>query len=380
MFPLESLFNAQTTDPQAVDNIVLFFFSIGAAVVAALIIQSFQNESRIKRMDGPEDRSRLLSHERGARAQAYSSAIVLAGGAIGYYEFIYGQREKETEKFENAATVLYSQQSSPPARIRAMNQLIDWKKNKGGAEENQVAKIIVDGLRVWVKRTGVTTPCRNSRQFMAERIGDDTKHAIALLKAMTNRTVFLDFSDLSLQDADFSGAGKGQEVNLRFADFHGADLSGARLTFADLRGADFFCANLYGADLRDSLARAPEADLAAPPETARKPRETIFVQTRMEWAKLQGADLAGANLIEANMKQATVDGATRFEGADMRRAVLEKLTMEGRPGLKGANLEWACVDDGVWAVLQGPEVDARVTAYPLTATPAECQAPNFGKD
>jgi hypothetical protein len=380
MFPLESLFNAQTTDPQAVDNIVLFFFSIGAAVVAALIIQSFQNESRIKRMDDPEDRSRLLSHERGARAQAYSSAIVLAGGAIGYYEFIYGQREKETEKFENAATVLYSQQSSPPARIRAMNQLIDWKKNKGGAEENQVAKIIVDGLRVWVKRTAVTTPCRNSRQFMAERIGDDTKHAIALLKSMMNRTVFLDFSDLSLQDADFSGAGKGQEVNLRFADFHGADLSGARLTFADLRGADFFCANLYGADLRDSLARPPEADLAAPPETARKPRETIFVQARMEWAKLQGADLAGANLIEANMKQATVDGATRFEGADMRRAVLEKLTVEGRPGLKGANLERACVDDAVWAVLQGPEVDARVTAYPLTATPPECRAPKFGKD
>jgi uncharacterized protein YjbI with pentapeptide repeats len=356
-------------------------------MITSLIFQSFDNAREIRALDDPYRRFELLSQERSSRATTYSTAIVLAGAIFGYYQFIYSQREKDSQKFESAEAILYSLQSSPPARIRAMAKLNDWAADKGVDGQNQVARVIADGLRVWAQKTNLENPCKNSRVFYSRRVSSDTVYAINILKNILkitqNRTIFLDFSELVLQDIDFSGANEDHRVNLRFADFHGADLSGAKLNYVNLQGADFYCANLYAAELKGSVAKKPEPGLAAPqevePKRAKPDFNTNFVQTRMQWAKLQGTDFTGANLVDADLKQATVDAQTQFSNADMRHAILESLTVKGKPNLAKANLENACVDEGTWATIK-PNGAENVRMYPLTAPPPECQAPKYGKE
>ncbi len=370
-------------DPETAHSVVRLFAIMTGILIAALILKSFENTRNIRRVEDPQRRFELLSQERNARATTYGTAIVLAGAIFGYYQFVYGKQEKDSDRFEKATAILYASDASPPARIRAMDQLATWATGRGPEGQDKIAGVIADGLRVWAEKIDFKGTCKNDRSFNSHRIGSDTKHAIDILKKMKDRTVFLDFSELALQDADFSGADENNRVKLQFADFHSADLSGAKLNFTDLQGADFYCANLYAAELKGSLAKKPEPKLPSPPEVATKRAElnfsTNFVRSRMQWAKLQGANFTSANLIDADLKNATVDGRTKFDGADMRHAILESLMVDGKPTLAGTNLEGACVDEGTAPNLKAADL-AKARVYSLSAPPPECVAPTYGKN
>jgi len=96
-------------------------------------------------------------------------------------------------------------------------------------------------------------------------------------------------------------------THLRDADLRGADLHDADLSGANLRGADLHDANLRGANLRG-------ADLRG--------------------AYLRGANLSGANLRDADLRGANLSG-TDLRGADLRGA-----NLSGALGLEFASLSW----------------------------------------
>ena len=167
---LDRLLNLDLGNPDTVDAIVWIFAILTAILITSLIFQSFDNARDIRALDDPYRRFELLSQERSSRATTYSTAIVLAGAIFGYYQFIYSQREKAPQKFEGAEAILYSPQSSPPARIRAMDKLNDWAVDKGADGKSQVARVIADGLRVWAQKTNLDIPCKNSRVFSSRRV------------------------------------------------------------------------------------------------------------------------------------------------------------------------------------------------------------------
>jgi uncharacterized protein YjbI with pentapeptide repeats len=96
--------------------------------------------------------------------------------------------------------------------------------------------------------------------------------------------------------------GRKRTISLRYADFSGAHLEGAKLRNAylwltdlhdtalrraDLRGSDLWLSNLAGADLREANLRG----------------------VHLGGANLCGADLRGADLTDANLRNARLDGA-----------------------------------------------------------------------
>ena len=382
MQQLLELLGLQDLEPsELIDQFAVAFILAAVGILMLLVLQSYFNEGRIRRAFEPPRSFELVSYERGVRAQLYNPLIVLIAAAIAYYQIFYQKQTQELQDYEKAISDLSSMRASSGIRIRALQSLARYAERKPEERDNDVAQVVIDSMRVWVSKTNVAVPCENNRTFIGERGDASTREAIRLLKKLGKRTIALDFSELKLQDADFSGSAA-ERYDLRQADFHTADLSGANFSFADLRGADFYCANLYEAELNDTLASRPER--TAPPEgtTPHRRMETSFVQARMEWIDLRAADLTGANLIDAVLKHASLDQETKLVGADLRHAILEQLRIAGEPKWTGANLDRACMDRVTWTHVQRADVKGQITDYNLedgASIPVDCQAPLFGK-
>ena len=133
-------------------------------------------------------------------------------------------------------------------------------------------------------------------------------------------------SKLDLREANFSGA-----------NLSGADLSGSNLTEASLRRADLITATLQGANL--SEATLTEANL-----TRADLRQAILVtanltQANLTDANLYRADLLRADLVAANLTQASLRRADLTE-ANLAEADLQQADLH-RANLAGANLSRA---------------------------------------
>ena len=88
-------------------------------------------------------------------------------------------------------------------------------------------------------------------------------------------------------------------MDARRADFHSADLSGARLVGGHFNDASFHSANLSGADLSHSDFSGAD-----------------FHDANLEGARFFGADLASARgLTEDQLQSACVDATTRLPPA-----------------------------------------------------------------
>jgi hypothetical protein len=96
---------------------------------------------------------------------------------------------------------------------------------------------------------------------------------------------------------------------------HNAYLGSRRNKFVDLSYADFYRADLSGASLKGAKAC-----------------HAVFYQTRMTNAVLRNADLRGANFFEADLCGVNFDGA-RLDNATFERT--RNIPLELRPHLKG---------------------------------------------
>jgi uncharacterized protein YjbI with pentapeptide repeats len=130
-------------------------------------------------------------------------------------------------------------------------------------------------------------------------------------------------------------------VDLRRADFNGANLQGAEFFDTDLRGASLAAANLSGVEFRGfgnnlqetnfSVARLRGADLSFADL-----RGANLDGAMLQGAKLRGAMLQGARLTGAWLQGADLSGAS-LQGADLRAAQLQGANLS-EASLQGANL------------------------------------------
>jgi uncharacterized protein YjbI with pentapeptide repeats len=127
-------------------------------------------------------------------------------------------------------------------------------------------------------------------------------------------------------------------TDLRGANLHKAQLSGAALVGAHLEGADLGSAKLEKADLRG--AHLSQADL---------------VQANLNGADLREAHLEGAYVVEAQLEKADL-GAARLDGAYLGGANLQHADLSGAH-LEGAYLYKAKLDG---ACLHGARMLAAV--------------------
>ena len=147
---------------------------------------------------------------------------------------------------------------------------------------------------------------------------------------------------IEAHDAEIAGC------NLASARLRRAQLNLARITDSDLSGADLFEANLFGVDLTGSRLRG--VDLASARLDGLKIQRTDFSLASLRGHSFKGQRLEGINLTEADLggcdftdvvfvdchlTGAFVDEQTRFDGADLRGAVISGSHLV-RASLKGA--------------------------------------------
>ena len=191
---------------------------------------------------------------------------------------------------------------------------------------------------------------------------------------------------IDLRDADFIGANlinvtlhganlmaaNLEETNLKGANLIGANLEGAILVKTNLMEATLFGATLNGANLNGAILvkiHLNGANLNGANLMDTNLEGAILVKARLVKTTLEGANLKGANLMDANLEgailvRAIMNGANLngvnleraklrdanlnradLEGANLNRAILVKANLEGanlnRANLEGANLEEA---------------------------------------
>ncbi len=156
-----------------------------------------------------------------------------------------------------------------------------------------------------------------------------------------------ELSHARLSHARLAGAALGA-ATLAGADLRGADLFRADLRRASLRAADLSGANLCAADLRGadlSQARLPGARL-----TGADLRDAVLAYADLDAANLARADLRGTELFHARLngsllRKARLDGRTKLEGTEVRRADFRQAVLPSREQLRSTRgLEHALLD------------------------------------
>ena len=147
---------------------------------------------------------------------------------------------------------------------------------------------------------------------------------------------------IEAHDAEITGC------NLTSAKLSNAQLNLARIIDSDLSGADLDGANLFGVDLTGSRLRG--VDLAGARLDGLKIKRTDFSLASLRGHSFRGQRLEGINLTEADLggcdftdvvfedchlAGAFVDEQTRFDGADLRGAVISGAHLV-RASLRGA--------------------------------------------
>jgi hypothetical protein len=145
-----------------------------------------------------------------------------------------------------------------------------------------------------------------------------------------------------------------QSWNLRKADFHradltGADLSGDNLRFANLSGASLRGANLIKTDLR--FANLSNAFLSFAVLTNADLHKANLRMAKLAGVNFRGTNLSGADLSDANLREADIEeadltganlsgaylGGTNLRLADLRGANFIETDLSGAD-LSGANI------------------------------------------
>lgn len=198
------------------------------------------------------------------------------------------QNETLREYFNQISSLLLDyklaeQQNGAPAQIIARAQTLTVLKSLDERRRNSVVQFLRDAKLVW--------------QF------NDESQCIIDLR-------YADFRGADLQLLQCFG------LHFEMAFFKGANLAGSRFRQACLQGANFEDAHLQGA---------------------------LLVKAQLQDAQLQRARLNKAILIEANLAGANLAGAN-LEGADFTGAVLDGVD------LTGANLKGAIIHETQLAV------------------------------
>jgi uncharacterized protein YjbI with pentapeptide repeats len=118
--------------------------------------------------------------------------------------------------------------------------------------------------------------------------------------------------DGRLRGADFTGAFMAKSL------LRGMDLTGARLDDANLEAADLSASDLTDASLERIVAR--NALCIRTNFTRARMTSADLLSAILQKAKLYGTQLQGANLFQADLAKIRVDGDTRIDDANLKRA------------------------------------------------------------
>jgi uncharacterized protein YjbI with pentapeptide repeats len=161
-----------------------------------------------------------------------STAIAAVGNLIVSRRNLQQQRELEEQRAQEDALQSYFEQMG--------GLLTDYNLIKANREDI-----------LQLARAQTLTVARRLDQDRKGQLLDFLYNSQLIRKGKTGESI------VNIRRADFSGANlrkaKLNYANLMYVDISGADLNGAELRHADLRGADLQRADLSGADLRGTL-------------------------------------------------------------------------------------------------------------------------------
>ena len=167
---------------------------------------------------------------------------------------------------------------------------------------------------------GERTQHFQNRDFTCGVFSNGNFHGVDLTNARLSGAIF-DYAILT--EASLEGS------NLQYAELAGTSLQSAILDEAKLQGASLIDANLQGARLSSAelqgayllQARLEGADLSFAKMEGASLYNADLRGTRLDYARLQGASLEGAQLQGANLRQAQLQGAN-LEESNMAYASL----------------------------------------------------------
>ncbi|GAC1538778.1 MAG: DUF2169 domain-containing protein [Polyangiales bacterium] len=134
-----------------------------------------------------------------------------------------------------------------------------------------------------------------------------------------------DLTNLRVVGASFLEDGDFREANLTGANLRGVQLARSDFTAATLTGADFSEADLRDCNL--SRVRARGARFVRSQASNASFEVADLMDAVLDKAVLLAANLSHANLFQADLARVRLDTATRFDGANLKRARL-------RPGAR----------------------------------------------
>jgi uncharacterized protein YjbI with pentapeptide repeats len=241
------------------------------------------------------------------------------------------------EALTGIAGLLDDQQSSPAARVAALNALLAL-----GRASPQAAGACADVV------ASVIRPPRGSGRLRLsspdDPAGDSSRswleHAIATWSHLARRG-FDEPRRLDLSGMRLTG------LRLQNLELAGASLAGADLRRSDLSGTDLDGADLTGADLSHAVAvaaRFRQATMTGANLAQSRLHDADFSGTLLSGARLPGADLRRARLCRALLADADLRDAD-LSGANLREALLVGADLAGTR-MNGASLDGAAISPG----------------------------------
>lgn len=234
---------------------------------------------------------------------------------------------------------------------RIENQLLELRSKLSQFSPSRDLQSAIQELKQEVRRERELREAEQSRQTA---LNSNLREEV---QRMREEKVSLSRKNFS--DAEFAGI-KLECADLRYCNFHRADLTKAKLNEVDLSKANLSKAKLSGAELERSQlngADLSEANLIEAQLTKANLYEACLFDARLSSANFSGANLRHTDLIKAYLPQAVLNNAdltgaklieatligTKLSNAVLREADLSKAKLN-EANMEKANLKYASLN------------------------------------